>query len=325
MVSRFPPMLADSLDDALRSTGTQWGSSRWDEAARCEVAYALRYEPTRYRLPIVADSAAAEPTRDGEATALSAASGSDSDAPLGSDEIARQVGSLLHACFSWLAEAEMNGSVRDWRDVLARAGEQDDGERWDPLSISEARRLMPAYLSQWGERWDAWPLEIGSALRSVRIIAVELLLGSHVGDAPWTTRADLVVEDVAGRIWNVDHKSRAATPSKSDPHGAIRREARVRPQFLGTANALREHYNLDYFPGVIVNTIVKTKSPAFFRTPVMLDDHTVAMWREGQEAWAQRRMSGAQPVPNLRECYGGRFNKPCIFYETCHGTGEGGE
>lgn len=314
-LSALGPSQAEALDIALLSTATPWGSSRWDEAARCEVAYALRYEPQRYRLPLAPQEPAVKPAsepasepRDGSSSSLSGSSSSGRSRGAKAD--AREVGSLIHACLAWQAEAELVGGVRSWRDVLARAGEQ--GDRWDPLSIAEARRLMPAYLSRWGDCWSA---------SGFTVIAVELPLQITELDLelPWTTRADLVVrEQATDLIWFVDHKTRGQSPSREDPEGAIRREARVRAQFLGTSLALREHYNLDYNPGVIVDVIVKTKEIALFRVPVVLGSHQLSMWRAAQAEHARKRSAGEQPRPNLRECVG--VYGPCWAYEQCHGN-----
>lgn len=312
-LSALGPSLAEALDQALLSTATPWGSSRWDEAARCEVAYALRYEPQRYRLPLAPRAHASnEPASPAEPTGTVAEASSSGSAgrARGAKADAREVGSLVHACLAWMAEAELTGGVRNWRDVLARASEQ--GDRWDPLSIAEARRLMPAYLSRWGDTWSAQGFTVEAVELPLQITELGLPL-------PWTTRADLVVrEQSTGLVWFVDHKTRGQSPSREDPEGAIKREARVRAQFLGTSIALREHLGLDYNPGVIVDVIVKNKEISLFRVPVVLGSHQLAMWQAAQQEHARKREAGEQPRPNLRECVG--VYGPCWAYEQCHGN-----
>lgn len=313
---------AIELDRILTSTGTPWGTSRWDEVARCEVAAAIRYEPGRYKLPVVQPEMV---SRDGASASqgVSASSrDSDLDSPTSNREIAKQIGSLVHACIAWLAEAELEGSVRSWRDVLERANEQ--GDRWDPLAINGggstmgARMLMPAYLKQWGERWDEW---CSAETGDLKLIAVEQRLQCEIGGLPLTTAADLILESTTdGRIWFADHKTRGATPSKTRPFEKLREQARVRPQFIATSVLVREHYNLDYYPGVLLNTLVKTKTPAFFRVPTVIGNHQVAMWRMMQETFAQRRADGIPPVPNMRECGEHPFGL-CWAYDICHGDG----
>lgn len=285
-------------DSFLKSTGTPWGSTRWAEAQRCEVAHTIAYDPQRARrfgLPVIQASAGRESS-------------------WRSDD-GRRVGSLVHAVLAWAADHEQRGEGCDPWAPLNRATELPN--EWDPAHVSEARRLLSFYARTWGWTWAAAGYDI---------VGVEVAFADEIGGLPDTGRADLILRDRSdGRLVVCDHKSAGRTPSRrdssEDPEAAIGRLIAVRPQFVALSHHVRLHYELDYYPDVLGNFLIRTKAPAFYRVRKKMLARTIAAWHAARVRMAGEINAERAPVANLHECVGPWGD--CWAYDLCHGTKEG--
>ncbi len=262
----------------MKSTATEWGSSRWESYQRCEVEHALKYEPNRFRLPLSNPTAPARPRK-------------------GTGPNPLEVGRLVHAALEVVALNQKHGTENDWCEALL-------GEA---LDVFEAQRLVQRYLVFWGKDWVGF-----------EVIEVEHPVAIAVGPMPWTTRLDVLLRDLeTTRLVVVDHKTRGSMPSGGDD--ALRDEGRCRPQFLGAIAATRVTLDLDYNPDFIIDTIVKTKTPAYARPRFAASDSNIEAWVADQTRLAHRYVEGAVPVRNLHAC-NGKYSL-CEFYDRCHESG----
>jgi hypothetical protein len=248
----FEGELPAAAFEALKSTLTEYGSSRFGEYRRCQRAHALKY-------------------RDGLITLRTGPS-------LDNDYFG--LGIMIHACLAYVWEGCKLGLLRDWRDVLS--ARTADGKMQQAL-YDETHRLVSAYFGHYGEN--------DFSENGFSIVDVEReFTDSDSFDLPYTARLDLVVE-VASRIFIVDTKTRA-TAFPKDGRAKYQRGLRTRAQFIGQAHLARRAYGLDYTPHVIVNAIVKTKIPSFDRLNVELTDRDVETWCGAQREAAAAGLSG---------------------------------
>lgn len=289
----FEGPLPPEAFEALKSTLTEWGSSRFGEYRRCQRAHALRYDKGLIQLR-------AGPSLDNDYFGL---------------------GIMIHACLAYVWEgsklraeayeidpsAQSDPGPRDWRDPLS--ARTADGKMQQAL-YDETHRLVSAYFGHYGEN--------DFAANGFKIVDVEReFTDSDSFDLPYTARLDLVVA-VADRIFIVDTKTRA-TAFPKDARAKYQRGLRTRSQFIGQAHLARRAYGLDYTPHVIVNAIVKTKIPSFDRLNVELTDRDIETWCGAQREAAAAGLSGT--AMNYSSC-SPDMGAPCSFLDYCHGSDE---
>jgi hypothetical protein len=266
----------------LANTATEWGSSRWAAGFDCERRHHLAY--------------------------------SAGIVPLGESPSYFEIGRLVHACRAY---TQLGGD--DWNEVLGEAesrGFTTHGKDFDVEPIDETRRLLTAYDWQWGKDNFGWP-------EGVNVLGVEQFVGAGIVQPPSgyklkvETRLDslLGVNDV---ITIVDIKTRAARWSTEEQQAQERARAyySCRPQFLQASWLVRECYQLDYYPPIWVDEIVKTKVPTFQRVLVPIKERSVDLWLH-----AMRQVDLSSVRPNPAACVPA-MGSPCAYVKWCHGTEE---
>lgn len=239
-------VLPKAAHEALASTLTEFGSSRFSALRKCGYAHHLQW--AEQVIPLCSG-----PSLDADYFGL---------------------GILVHACLAYVWDGSKLGGPRDWRDILKAASV---GGTMQQALHDETERLVSAYFGHWG----AEDFHAGE----VRIVDVEReFTDSDSFALPYTARLDLVVE-VAGTIFVVDTKTRATAFPKNDRR-KYQRGLRTRSQFLGQSHLARRGYGLDYAPQVIVNGIIKTKIPGFDRMTAEVTEADVLRWAVDHSAWA---------------------------------------
>jgi len=202
------------------------GWHRLQQAAECLQKYAWKYE---------------SPAKEGEPDALKKSP-------------ALVKGSLIH-----LALAQHYAIMR------ARQTEGDDPNSW--CSPHEAVELIAKlednteYIDPVLQTFDAYARCYNGKIeeQSMKILAVEELFDSRIaGKYRLTGRADLIYEDLAGRVYVVDHKTTSRLTSKHKQYYG------VSGQLIGYAHMAREVYG-DRFAGMVLNLIQHGDSPKFER------------------------------------------------------------
>jgi hypothetical protein len=108
--------------EALAPTQTEWGSSRYAEWQRCQVAHDLRY--------IQGIRPTSEPDYFG-------------------------IGTLVHAALAYVADGAMRHTKpHRWEDVVKAAQTQDPPP--PEFVIEESSRLLKAYFQRWGHENAGW-------------------------------------------------------------------------------------------------------------------------------------------------------------------------
>lgn len=289
-------------------TQTAFGASRYGEWRRCRKAHHLRYHLHVESTPIEDD-----PVEVDERPSTSYFT----------------VGRIVHSAHQWMREGAMVGEVRDWRAVLDIAAERYAD---DLQAVYEAERLVHAYYALWGTDNAGFP-------EGTKILAVEHELTAPEGHpiAPYTARADAIVELASGEVVIVDDKTRSQAFPKD--RAMYARGAATRPQFAGLSWLLREasrrgmvwqgtarHGEVglgsladDPCP-VWINAIVKTKVVKVDRVMVpmthdLLDAWAVAQAHDGAE------MRAGGDAPNWSAC-APEIGSRCQYFTWCHGTDE---
>lgn len=288
----WPAHRRAALERALLDTQTTWGSSRWAAWRRCPRSHYLGYHVSLTRL-------GEQPPR----------------------EMHFGVGSLCHAILRYMQEGVVAGEPepRNWEDVLEFASDQPDSI---PEQLDEAKRLMRFYWLKWGFDNAGWPPE-------AKIIGVEMHLETPPGFAmlPHTGRVDTLL-DIGGTPVVVDTKTRGKALPEDEKLEEYKLDLRTRPQFLSLAAMLQMRDILDEPPAVLVNAIVKTKTPACGRVLVQLRQVDIDRWKEDhREAAAalveeQGRVSaGYVPRRNLDMC-APEVGWGCKYKSYCHAASD---
>ncbi len=274
---------------ALAPTQTPHGSSRWKTKAECEMKHALHYvECIR---PIG-----------------------------GSTTMEQELGILTHACLNYVAAGIIacESALRDWRDVLEVAGNiVDEQERavWDPFSGQETARLLDAYDAFHGTANLGFPAQ-AKIIGSEQELSFELAPG-----LPYSCRNDLLL-DMFGEVVVVDHKTRARARSTS---GDLERSLRCDPSIIGQSWLVMRALKLPKPPPVWLNDIIKTKTPAFERHLVRVEQRDVDAWlmamTENLEIERERVQMGWSARRNPYAC-APPFGWPCQYLKWCHGSKE---
>lgn len=295
---------------ALQPTGTEWGSSRWGELRRCARAHHLRYH-----LKVIP---APRPAVD--------------DDEWGTDERSYfDVGGACHAVMAYVHEGtRLAIPFLPWTDVLEAAA---DAKAFDQGAIYEAERLMGAYWARYGLDNAGWD-------PSFTIEAVEEFHEIQVGGRPYTTRIDARLRHQdSGRVFIVDHKTRSQNPPGCSPkapdefkRARYERGLKTRPQFCGSTVAAQRTLQLEEPPVFIVNTIVKTKLPAFHRFTFEIPTGILEFWEGAQRTTAQcyigpdddpefDAVSNWIAPADMSQC-APEIGSRCTYFEYCHGTEE---
>jgi hypothetical protein len=281
----------------LGNTQTEWGASRWGEYRRCHKAHHLRYH---LRLsPTPRDDTDDEDDRD--------------------DTGYFEVGKLVASAHQFVREGIMADEARDWRHVLAVAAE---GAK-DLGHVYEAERLLTGYYGMYGTDNGGFP-------EGTKILAVEHEMHAPEGSivAPYSARADAIVQLQSGEIVIVDDKTRSQAFPKD--HAKYARGAATRPQFAGLSWLLRENTRSNIerqlqtpppnaAPSVWINAIIKTKC-------VKVDRILVPMTHEGLDAWAEAQARDARggcndDSPNYNSC-APEIGSRCWAFTYCHPKGD---
>ncbi len=167
-----------------------------------------------------------------------------------------------------------------------------------------AKDVVRAYLVRWrNERF--------------RVLAVEELLEAEIAGHRFTGRMDLVLEDSAGKVWIVDHKTTGRLQAKQ------RKFYSVSGQILGYQTLGRIHYG-DRFAGMRLNMIQHGGEFKFERFDVDPAPKLLAKWpsavadaeRGIQDLLDEGRPEDEWPIaPSELVCFH-RYG-PCNYLEQC--------
>lgn len=156
-----------------------------------------------------------------------------------------------------------------------------------------------------------------------RVIGVEMLQETMIADKYlFTGRFDLIIEDMVGRIWVIDHKSTGFIKAAQKEFYA------VSGQLIGYGHMAREKYGAKY-AGMKVNLVQVGQKPAFERINLsrspFLEQNFVQFVVDTEESIERMDASGRNfdnwpKAMNEMTCYG-RYGA-CNFIEWCkHGYG----
>lgn len=289
-----------ALERCLKSTATEFGSSRWQEFRACPYGHHLRFvEGVSPRAEI--------DTERGKLDYF-------------------QVGQAFHAGQAFTAHGVIGGFAADWRAVLDAGAKRGV---WGGPETEEARRLLWAYFARWGARNAGRPAEF-------KIIEVEpdgwfvRLPGAEPGKDLYTTRPDTVLRrrgpvttrplrnagyaHLSRRYVLEDFKTRSKNYSENDDE--LARVFQTNPQFLGHAYVGRE--KLGSVPDILVNLAIKTRIPDFRRIYVRFTDAMLDDWAANHVASLAHR-SFDERWKNYASCHPPMGN-PCWAVSWCHGS-----
>lgn len=291
------------IERALQPTASEWGSSRFGEWRRCQVAHDLKY-----RLSIVPAPRPIDDMGDWE----------------GDDTGYFDTGTACHLVLRYVQESRLFGDCDParWADVLGAwvdSGATPEEKINRGAARLDALILMGAYWSHYEITNAGWP-------EGTRILAVEKPLGvaaGVLGPLPYTATADVILEMPSGDIVVVDHKTRGRPlPKDTARYGQA---MSVRAQFVGLSWLVARDLGLATPPQVWVNAIIKptkTIGPRFGRVWVPMTGTRLATWE-----WMQRQtataMSGAvgAPRPDWSTC-APEVGSRCAYFLHCHGSSE---
>lgn len=276
---------------AFEDTQTEYGASRYGEWRRCRKAHSLRYHLRVTETPI-------------------------EDDPVEEDDRPRRsyfaVGRIVHGVHRWVREGVMAGESRAWRAALDVTPELG----FDLEAVYEAERLVHAYYGLWGTDNAGFP-------EGTKILAVEHEMRAPAGHpiAPYTARADAIVELASGQVVIVDDKTRAQTFPKDKAKYA--RGASTRPQFAGLAWLHREAARpRQGEPAPIwINGIIKTKIVKVDRVMVTMTHDMLDRWARAQADTSAELQRETHAPENWSEC-APEIGSPCQYFTWCHGTDE---
>jgi hypothetical protein len=167
-----------------------------------------------------------------------------------------------------------------------------------------AKAVTEAYLVRWrNERF--------------KIVAVEELLEAQIEGYRFTGRMDLVVEDSAGKIWIIDHKTTGRLQAKQ------RKFYSMSGQILGYQTLGRHHFG-DRFGGMRLNMLQHGGEFKFERFDVEAAPKLLAKWPSAvkdAEEGIQKLLDEGRPedqwpiAPSELVCFH-RYG-PCNYVEQC--------
>lgn len=280
----------------LRPTVTEWGASRYGEYRRCHKAHHLRFHLRVRPAP-----------RPPNPNPLEAQEG---DGKLNYFD----VGKLVAAAHQWMREGVLAGEAkpRDWAAPLMHAPLHG----YAPPEIDEASRLLGAYFMHYGADNAGFP-------EGSRILAVEHEMRAPEGSriAPYTARADAILQLPSGEIVIVDDKTRATAFPRNREWYA--QGAATRPQFCGLSWLLAHapgdidvKWTSDEPPMVWINAIIKTKLAKVDRLPVPMTHAGLQRWEEAQMHDSQGCIDAH---PNYNSC-APEIGSRCWAFDWCHGS-----
>mgnify|MGYP003627749133 FL=1 len=226
-------------------------------------------------------------------------------------------GSLIHIglahYYQRLKETQTGGNPDDWypcEEAIQILAQQESAasplwEKLVPLAID----VCTAYKNNWLR--ESW-----------KILEVEFELRARIGEKKYlyTQRADLIVEDLDGKVWIVDHKTAYRIVAKT------LRQYTLDGQFLGYQMFGHAKYK-EAFGGVILNRIKASPKYDFDRrslepSPAALRDFVPALLE------AERRVESLEGKPprewpmtvSNQVCYG-KYGQ-CDAYNLCRFGGE---
>jgi hypothetical protein len=227
----------------------------------------------------------------------------------------------VHACRQWQNLGVIRGVEHNWCDVIEilRAGAVDEDGYPDDYQveiIDEAERLVGSYVAHYGAANAGWPAD-------VTVMAAE----QHYEDRvlQHTGRADALLK-VFDRVVISDTKTRSSMfprdscYSRHDPptYADFAKAASTSPQFLFLTIAVRRAMNLDYYPQMWIDGIIKTKIPKFQRVMVDFAEHIVEDWLAHQH---RKVLLPIADEPNFFSC-APVFGSRCGYFDWCHGAPE---
>lgn len=269
------------IRECLRSTVTAYGSSRASEFRRCEYAHMLKYE--RGLVPTYWHT-----TDDGKEPEYFG------------------VGQLVHAGLHYAALGEMGREYHDPLDIT-RYVAADPNTKTNLGVVYDAERLLAAYASYYGPG-------IGF---DYPVIDAEKFVASDVMRMTETRRIDCVLR-VGGQVVLVDHKTRKCKLPDDREQFALERAAS--PAIVGQSLLAKQHYELDYYPELILNCIIKTKIPKFDRINIVVTERNVSDYMQARTLEIDRQLAGSA-IKNLDAC-APALGSRCWAWEYCHGTDE---
>jgi hypothetical protein len=282
-----PPLdvlIDDLLDSDRRGGPTPWGWHKWNDLLQCPRKYDLLYN--KDRSPMARSNALEFGGLIHECLALYY---EETDAFLSESDDARA--DRLYGAFCeeprWLGllNGVLDSGVESYMDVA-----------------QDVKRIMDAYLAFYPLRQDAFLQH--------EVAAVEEFVEVK-GTFPFTSRIDLVYR-TAGGLWIVDHKSSRAMTQDLASGWAIN------GQMLGLAYAATRHWPDERIQGLVINILVRTKSPQFKRVTLPLRTDLIDEWIQKMEVWLTKVMPHYEALdwpPNYASCVH-RYGR-CPFYSYC--------
>ncbi len=313
----------DILSILTSSTATEWGTSRWSTMRYCGFKYELKYS-RGLRLRKKDKESEDEEAIEALLTDVSGSDGTPVSLPAADDAPGPApwfaTGQLVHACQEWVLKGLLLGQNRPWAPVIdAAKGLPSHFPNTSPEPkervVDEAFRLVDAYYGHHGTKNGGFP-------EDWKIIASELLLEEkEYFELPVTCRADSIWQLDTGEITVADTKTRAKDLPKD--LSKWRRDQSVNPQFLHLSWQAREHFGLDYYPSIFVDTISKTSIPKARRVFVTIDPHDVIQWRDNHALTLRAHevmlgVTGGRGVMNYNNC-SPPIGSRCEFFGYCHG------
>lgn len=164
-------------------------------------------------------------------------------------------GSLIHLALAQHYARLRGPDVNDWVEpqrAVELISQLEKTEAYAQTAI-DAYEAHAAYYRSDSSRW--------------KVLEVEELMDVQIaGRYRLTGRADLVVEDLGGRIWVIDHKTTSRLTSRHKQFYA------VSGQLIGYSHMARMKYG-DRFAGLIVNLIQHGDNPRFERITLPRSPH----------------------------------------------------
>lgn len=168
-------------------------------------------------------------------------------------------GSLIHLALAQhyaRMRAGLTPAVSDLRDLTRIDDAWVEPEK--AVSLISQLEGTEKYAATAIEAYRAYQLEYPDDHLKWKILEVEELMETWIaGKYRLTGRLDLVVEDLGGRVWAIDHKSTGRLTSRHKQFYAIS------GQLHGYSRMAREKYG-DRFAGLIVN-LIQHGTPKFSR------------------------------------------------------------
>jgi len=211
------------------------------------------------------------------------------------------IGIAVHQVLAFVGLLSTRGIVATESDMMEALDQLPPGP-----PRSEAFRLLRGYFMRHGYTNAGLPEPLYD---------VEVLLEAAVGALPYTARVDAVTVGPTGLFTPWDHKTRGTTV----PWGASETWA-TRPQFLGHAYLARAVWGDRWSRRVMVNAIVKTKTPGYERVELAISDFAIDRWAEEQSTQAPRLLElAASGCANYDSC-APEIGRRCQYFSYCHGN-----